>query len=180
MKKKVQAIFLKIQYWSSFLPSNCGQIDKKRFLACALHTKQQKQNCCASGRLWPCSIWPNATSNQQLRGIGLCTKTIANSLYNFILVDCCLVTSFSNWVEITPPWLCWPLQLRFRDGTKSHPTDIGRINQVERKLKSDVTRSVLSIFVVVEIYWPNAMVDNHNDRLVVSLLLVVGCSTYLT
>jgi hypothetical protein len=38
----------------------------------------------------------------------------------------------------------------------------------------------LSIFVVVEIHWPNAMVGNDDNQLEVSLLFVVGCSTYLT
>jgi hypothetical protein len=54
------------------------------------------------------------------------------------------------------------------------------INQVEHKLKSDVTRIFLSIFVAVEIHWPNTMVDGDDDRPEVSLLFLVGCSTCLT
>jgi hypothetical protein len=37
----------------------------------------------------------------------------------------------------------------------------------------------LSIFVVVEIHWPNAMVDDDNNQLEVNWLFVLGCSTYL-
>jgi hypothetical protein len=68
--------------------------------------------------------------------------------------------------------------MRFRDGDASNLIETGRINQLERKLNSDVTRLFLSIFVVVEIHRPNAMVD-VNDQPEVSLLFVVGCSTYL-
>jgi hypothetical protein len=66
------------------------------------------------------------------------------------------------------------LQLRFGDGTKSHPNDIGQLNQEERKLNSDVTRLFLYIFVVVEVHHLNAMVDDHNNRLEVSLLFIAG------
>jgi hypothetical protein len=59
-------------------------------------------------------------------------------------------------------------------------TDTGRINQVERKLNSDVTRIFLSIFVADEIHRRNAIVDGDDDRPEVSLLVVVGCSTCLT
>jgi hypothetical protein len=41
MKKKVQAIFLKIQRWSSFSPKNCAQIDQKSFLDRAPRMEQQ-------------------------------------------------------------------------------------------------------------------------------------------
>ena len=68
--------------------------------------------------------------------------------------------------------------MRFRDGNASNLTETGRINQLECKLNSDVTRLFLSIFVVVEIHRPNAMVD-VNDRPEVSLSFVMGCSTYL-
>ena len=68
--------------------------------------------------------------------------------------------------------------MRFRDGNASNLTETGRINQLECKLDSDVTRLFLSIFVVVEIHPPNAMVD-VNDRPEVSLSFVVGYSTYL-
>jgi hypothetical protein len=37
----------------------------------------------------------------------------------------------------------------------------------------------LTIFVVIEIHWPNASVDDENDQPEVSLLLVVGCGMYL-
>jgi hypothetical protein len=76
-------------------------------------------------------------------------KIIASSLRNFILVDCCIVASFLDLVKNTPPWPCWPCwawQLRFGDGITSNPTDTCRINQVEYKLNSDVTRLFLSIF----------------------------------
>jgi hypothetical protein len=39
---------------------------------------------------------------------------------------------------------------------------------------------MLSIFVAIEIHRPNAMVNNDDDQPEVSLLFVVGCSTYLT
>jgi hypothetical protein len=54
------------------------------------------------------------------------------------------------------------------------------MNQVEYKLNSDVTRFFFSIFFLIEIHRPNAMVDDDDDRPEVSLLFVVGCSTYLT
>jgi hypothetical protein len=79
---------------------------KKRFLARAPRIEQQKQNCCASDRPWQRSIWPNATTNQQSRGTSLSIKIIANSLCNFISVDCCLVASFLNLVKNTTPWPC--------------------------------------------------------------------------
>ena len=61
-------------------------------------------------------------------------KIIASSLCNFILVDCCIVASFLDLVKNTPPWPCWPWQLRFRDGITSNSTDTYRIDQVEYKL----------------------------------------------
>jgi hypothetical protein len=67
-------------------------------------------------------------------------KIIASSLCNFISVDCCIVASFLDLVKNTPPWPCWPWQLQFRDGITSNPTDTCRINQVEYKLNSGVTR----------------------------------------
>jgi hypothetical protein len=54
------------------------------------------------------------------------------------------------------------------------------MNQVERKLNSDVTRLFLSVFVAVEIHPPNAMVNDDNNQPEVSLLFTVGCSMYLT
>jgi hypothetical protein len=62
----------------------------------------------------------------------------------------------------------------------SKSTDPGGINLLECNLNSDVTRFFLSVFVVVEINRPNAMVNNNDDLPEVSLLFVVGCSTYLT
>jgi hypothetical protein len=62
----------------------------------------------------------------------------------------------------------------------SKSTDPGRINRLECNLDSNVTRFFLSIFVVLEIHRPNAMVNNNDDLPEVSLLFVVGCSTYLT
>jgi hypothetical protein len=71
-------------------------------------------------------------------------------------------------------------QLQFGDGITSNPTNTGRVNQVEYKLNSDLTRFCLSIFVVIEIHLPNAMVNDDDNRPEVSLLFAVGCSTYLT
>jgi hypothetical protein len=68
--------------------------------------------------------------------------------------------------------------LQFRDGITSNPTDTCRINQVEYKLNSDVTRFFFYFFLI-EIHWQNAMVEVDDDRPEVSLLFVVGCSTYL-
>jgi hypothetical protein len=65
MKKKVQAIFLKIQRWSSFSPKNRAQIDQKSFLDRAPRMEQQKQKRCASGRPWQRAVWPYTTTNQQ-------------------------------------------------------------------------------------------------------------------
>jgi hypothetical protein len=42
-------------------------------------------------------IWPNATTTQQSRGTSLTSKIIANSLRNFILVDCYLATFSRIW-----------------------------------------------------------------------------------
>ena len=67
--------------------------------------------------------------------------------------------------------------MQFRDGNASNPSETGRINQLERKLNIDVTRLSLSIFVAIEIHWPNAMVDDN--RLEVSLLFAVGFSSHL-
>jgi hypothetical protein len=42
----------------------------------------------------------NTTTNQQSRGTSLTSKIIANSLCNFILVDCYLAAFFSNLVKL--------------------------------------------------------------------------------
>jgi hypothetical protein len=68
----------------------------------------------------------------------------------------------------------------FRDGITSNPTDTCRINQVDYKLNSDVTRFVFFCFFLIEIHRQNAMVEVDDDQPEVSLLFVVGCSTYLT
>jgi hypothetical protein len=60
----------------------------------------------------------------------------------------------------------------------SNPTDTGRINLLECKLNSDVTRFFLSIFFVA-IQRPNAMVGNDDDRPEVSLLFFVRRLQYL-
>jgi hypothetical protein len=58
--------------------------------------------------------------------------------------------------------------------------DTGQINQLERKLNSDDTRFVLNFCC----HWnPSAkcrMVGDNNNQAEVSLLFIVGCSTYLT
>jgi hypothetical protein len=146
MKKSRPPIFLQIQRWSSFSKKRARKLFQKRFLTRRSSVKQQKQNCCASGRPWQCSFWPNTTTNQQYRGKSLSIKIIASILCNFIFVDCCIVASFLDLVKNSPPWPCWPWQLRFRDGITSNPTNTCRINQVEYKLNSDVTRFFLSIF----------------------------------
>jgi hypothetical protein len=79
MKKKVQAIFLKIQRWNPFvLKYRARKSIKKRFLACASRVEKQKENCCASDRPWQHSFWLNATTNQQCRGANLSNTMIAN------------------------------------------------------------------------------------------------------
>ncbi len=65
----------------------------------ASNTKHQIQNRCAPHRPWQFSFWPNTTTNQQYRGTSLSIKIIANSLCNFILVDCYLAAFFSNLVK---------------------------------------------------------------------------------
>jgi hypothetical protein len=135
-------------------------------------SNNKKKNRCASDRSWQCSFWPNTTTNQQYRGTSLSMKIITSSLSNFISVDCCIVASFLDLVKNTPPWPCWPWQWRFWDGITSNPTDICRINQVEYKLDSDVS--------LIEIHRQNAMVEVDDNQPEVSLLFVVGCSTYLT
>jgi hypothetical protein len=65
-------------------------------------TKQQlqKQNRCASDQPWQRSFWPNTTTNQQSRRTSLTSKIIANSLCNFITVDCYLAAFFLNLVKL--------------------------------------------------------------------------------
>jgi hypothetical protein len=63
-------------------------------------TTTTKQNRCASDRPWQHSFWPNATTNQQSPGTSLTSKIIANSLCNFVTVDCYLATFFSNLVKL--------------------------------------------------------------------------------
>jgi hypothetical protein len=107
-------------------------------------------------------------------------KIIARSLCNFISVDFCIVASSLDLVKNKTPWPCWPpWQLRFQDGITSNPTDTCRINQVEYKLNSDVTIFFLYFFLI-EIHRRNAMVEVDDNQPEVSLLFVVGCSTYLT
>jgi hypothetical protein len=48
MQKKVTAIFLQINRWSSFSPKIARKSIKKRFLARASRIEQQKQNRSAS------------------------------------------------------------------------------------------------------------------------------------
>jgi hypothetical protein len=62
--------------------------------------QQQKQNCCASDQPWQRSFWPNATTNQQSRGTSLTRKMIANSAYDFIMVDCYLAAFCLNLVKL--------------------------------------------------------------------------------
>ena len=87
----------------TFVP-NCQLFRTKvqLFIQNLARTKQQKQkqNCCASDQPWQRSFWPNTTTNQQSRGTSLSSKIIANSLRNFILVDCYLATFFSNLVKL--------------------------------------------------------------------------------
>jgi hypothetical protein len=64
--------------------------------------QQQKQNRCASNQPWQRSFWPNTTTNQQSCGTSLTSKIIANSLCNFILVDCYIAAFFSNLVKLPP------------------------------------------------------------------------------
>jgi hypothetical protein len=98
-------------------------------------------------------------------GTSLSMKIIASSLCNFILVDCCIAASFLYLVKNTPPWPCWPWQLRFRDGITSNPTDACGINQVEYKLNSDITRFFLSIFFslkfIGETPWSRSTAIDH-------------------
>jgi hypothetical protein len=123
---------------------NASQIVAKRLLHLLI------AHCCSSYRPWQRSFWGNTTTNQQYRGTSLNMKIIACSLCNFISVDCCSVASFLDLVKNSPPWPCWPWQLRFRDGITNNPTDTCRINQVEYKLNSDVTRFFLSIFFLLK------------------------------
>jgi hypothetical protein len=163
------------KYWRKTLRA----FSEIHFLVRAWNFPQQKQNRCASHWPWQGSSWPNTTTNQQSRGTSLSNTMIANSLYIFFTVDCLLVASFLSLVKNTPPWPCWPWQLRFWDRSKRNQTDTAQKNQVERKLNSDVTRFFLSILIATEIYL-NAMVNNINDQPEVSLLFAVGRSTYLT
>jgi hypothetical protein len=180
MKKSRPPIFSKSNVGAPFRQKRARKSFQKCFLTRRSSVKQQKQNRCPSDRPWQRSFWPNTTTNQQYRGTSLSMKIIASSLCNFILVDCCIVASFLDLVKNTSPWPCWPWQLRFPDGITSNPTDTCRINQVEYKLKSDATRFFLICFFLIEIHRQNAMVEVDDDRREVSLLFVVGCSTYLT
>jgi hypothetical protein len=69
---------------------------------------------------------------------------------------------FLRFGKNTPPWPCWPWQLRFRDSMTSNPTDTCRINQVEYKLNIDVT-SFFIFFFLIEIHQQNAMVEVDTD-----------------
>jgi hypothetical protein len=62
-------------------------------------SNNKKQNCCASDRPWQRSFWPNTTTNQQYHSTSRSIKIIANSLCNFLSIDCCLVASFLNLVK---------------------------------------------------------------------------------
>jgi hypothetical protein len=132
-KSVLPAILLQTQCWSSYFSQN---------VLPPARIKQQKRNRCASHWPWQHSCGPNTTIYQQSCGTSInSSKTIANSQCKFILVDCCLIASFSDSAIITPPpWPCWPWQLRFWDGSRSNPTDTRQINQLERKLNSDITR----------------------------------------
>jgi hypothetical protein len=147
MKKSRPPIFLQIQRWSSFSPKTRAQIVPKTLPHSPIerHTTKIK-SLRIRPAIWQHSFWPNTTTNQKYRGTSLSMKIIASSLCNFILVDCCIVASFLDLVKNSPPWPCWPWQLRFRDGITSNSTDTCRIDQVEYKLNSDVTRFFLSIF----------------------------------
>jgi hypothetical protein len=139
---------------------------KDCFLTCRSSIKQQNQNRCASDRPWQRSFWPNPTTNQQYCGTSLSIKIIASSLRNFILVDCCIVASFLDLVKNTPPCPCWPWPLQFQDGITSNPTDTCRINQVEYKLNSDVTRFYLFIFFSLKFigktpWWRSTTIDRR-------------------
>jgi hypothetical protein len=100
MKKKIQAIFLQTEHWSSFSQKNCPKIDQKMLPRLGIKHQITKQNCCTSNQPWQHLVWLNATSNQQSRSTNLSSKIIGNSQYNFIWVDPCLVASFPNLVEI--------------------------------------------------------------------------------
>jgi hypothetical protein len=139
-RKVAPQFFSKSNVGAPFRQKRARKSFQKRFLTRRLSVIQQKQNRCTSDRPWQRSFWPNTTTNQQYRGMSLSMKIIASSLCNFILVDCCIVASFLDLVKNTPPWPCWPWQLRFRDGITSNSTDTCRIDQVEYKLNNDVTR----------------------------------------
>ena len=62
---------------------------------------------------------------------------------------------------------------------KNYSTETTHINQVELKVNDYVARFFLAIFVV-EKQWPNAMVDDDDDRPEVNLLaFVVATGTCL-
>jgi hypothetical protein len=90
----------------TFVP-NCHYLEQKfsflfkiHFLVPAHQTTTTKTKSLRIRPPWQGSFWPNTTTNQQSRGTSLTSKIIANSLRNFILVDCYLATFFSNLVKL--------------------------------------------------------------------------------
>ena len=146
MKKSRPPIFLQIQRWSSFSPKTRAQIVPKTLPHSPIERHTTKIKSLRIRPTMATLLLAQYNNQQQYRGTSLSMKIIASSLCNFILVDCCIVASFLDLVKNTPPWPCWPWQLRFLDGITSNSTDTCRIDQVEYKLNSDVTRFFLSIF----------------------------------
>jgi hypothetical protein len=81
----------------------------------ASNNKQQNRNRCPPHRLCWRSFWPSTTTNQQFRGTSLTSKMIANSPYDFIMVDCYLAAFFSKLVKL-PHHGLWVYPLLANDG----------------------------------------------------------------